>query len=155
MENRYAVEIETRLNITRQITMCNNLFNEFIQNKKVDISSEINFLTEIKRFLVLEEKNIKNINMNSKIRNYDCLTLAIIACLVSSRNSFCIKIGMPDKVSRYYHHVLITSDNTMFKLTGKKRNYGFKELPVNTIVQRLAIFNPIMDFFHFISSRNI
>ncbi len=146
MENKYAMEIEEILQITPQIDECNNFFHKFIEEKEVDISKEINFLSEIKRFLILKEKDIRKINSKSKIRNYDCLTLAIIACLVASRNHFYIKIGRPELISRYYHTVLITSENKMFKLTGKRKNYGFKELKVDTIIKRLHTWNPLFSF---------
>lgn len=147
---KYTNYIKRGLGISMQVIKLDKLFLEFVQKHSCDISNETRFLTTIKRFLILKEKDVRRLNYGTKLSAYDCLTLAIIASCLAVRHGYDVKIGRPDLLSRYYHSVLITSDNKMFKLTGKRRDYGFKEIKPQTVVTRIKFLNPIMAFFDFI-----
>lgn len=157
-ETKYADELEKTLGVSDIINQLEIEFNIFLQeeekNKHIgfhpqDIEekdSELKLLKFIKLFLHRKKDDIKNITQKSPLSNKDCLTLATIACLLANKKGYQVKIGRPDKLSRYFHALVVKKNGEMFKVTGHNRNYDIKVMEVKEVLSRLKTMKPIMDF---------
>lgn len=143
----YHFSIIEKLNILEGVSNCKRYFQSFVEKRRVNISDEEKLLTALKRFFILEKKAIRKITHKSKIKNYDCLTLSVIACCIANEYGYSVRIGRPKMLSRYYHSVLITSTRVMFKLTGKRRDYDFLELTPEQVTKRMYFIGKFVSLF--------
>jgi len=79
------------------------------------------------------------------LRNSDCITLSIMACLLAKRKGYNTKIAFPKQIYRSLHALLIQNDGTMFQIAGRYRNYVTQILEPEQVVSRLKLIKPIFD----------
>lgn len=147
MGNTYGFKLEDILDISPEINQCEEIFLKFVKINKFKTNNELSFLRALKIFLHRNEPSVRLKTEGSIIRNYDCLSMAVIACCIASRSGYDVKIARPDIISRYFHSVLVTSNNKMFKLTGKRKDYGFKIMTHDTIRKRLMFTDSVFNLF--------
>lgn len=151
----YSEELEKILNAKATVDKLEKEFNTFLhkKGKNILIKRELNTLRLIKLFIYKEQDKIKTITSQSILSGFDCMTLSIIVCLLAKRKGCNIKIGRPDKISRYFHSLIIRQDGEMFKIAGKNRNYHVKEMKIDDVIARLKILKPIIDIVNFMTRK--
>lgn len=123
-------------------------FDVYLQEKNTEIKSELDALRFIKLFIYRDydgQEKIKSITSKSILSGVDCLTLSIITCLLAKRKGYDVKIGRPDKITRYFHSLIIRPNGEMFKAAGKNRNYQVKEMEINDVISRLKSIRPAIN----------
>lgn len=143
----YSEELEKILNTKATIDKLEKEFNAFLhkKGKSILIKKELNTLRLIKLFIHREQDKIRTITSRSILSGFDCMTLSIITCLLAKRKGCDVKIGRPDKVSRYFHSLIIKQNGEIFKIAGKNRNYHIKEIEIDNVIARLKTLKPIID----------
>lgn len=141
----YSENLEKTLEIGDVANELEKEFDIFLQNNKFDLKNELGALRAIKLFIYREEEKVRAITSQSVLSGFDCLTLSIITCLIANRKGYNVKIGRPDKISRYFHSLIIKQDGEMFKIAGRNRNYPVKEMKVDEVIARLKSFSPVIN----------
>ena len=104
----YPDELEKTLGVSEIINTLEKNFNSFLQEEESTKETEnikdpeLKILRLIKLYIGKDRENIKNITKGSSLYGFDCLTLAILICLLANRKGYKVKIGRPDKISRYF-----------------------------------------------------
>ena len=142
----YSEELENTLGAREMIDNIEREFDIFLQdqNKEIESKNELAVLRLIKLFIYRKQDQLQSITSQSILSGFDCLTLSIITSLLAKRKGYDVKIGRPDKLSRYFHALIIKQDGEIFKVAGKNRKYSAKEMKVDDVVSRLKSFNPII-----------
>lgn len=144
----YPDELENKLEAKEAVDELENKFDIFLQQNNKEIKSEHDALRLIKLFIYRDhnsQERIKSIVSESILSGADCLTLSIITCLLAKRKGYDVKIGHPDKISRYFHSLIIRQNGEMFKVAGKSRDYGVVEMKTEEVVNRLKKIKPVME----------
>lgn len=142
----YSAELEKMLGVGDVVDQLENEFDIFLQERnKFNPSNELDMLRTIKLFIYKEREKVQAITLGSILSEFDCLTLSIIACLIAHRKGYDTKIGRPDKISRYFHSLIIKKDGEMFKIAGRNRNYGVKEMSTDDVITRLKKIGPAIN----------
>lgn len=144
----YPDELESRLEVKEIIDELENEFDIFLQQNNKEIKSEHDALRLIKIFIYRDyglQERIKSITAESILSGVDCLTLSIITCLLAKRKGYDVKIGHPDRITRYLHSLIIRQNGEMFKIAGKSRNYKVVEMKTEEVIDRLKKIKPVMD----------
>ncbi len=146
----YSEELEKTLAVKEIVDEIEKEFDIFLKKKKeenIEIKNEIDALRLIKLFIMNydEQKKIKSITSKSILSGVDCLTLSIITCLLAKRKGYNTKIGRPDKITRYFHSLIIRPNGEMFKVAGKSRNYKVKEMEINDVISRLKTIKSVIN----------
>ena len=143
----YSDELEKTLAVKEIVDELEKELDIFLQHKDKGgaIKNELDTLRLIKLFIYREQDKIMATTSQSTLSGFDCLTLSIITCLLAKRKGYDVKIGRPDKISRYFHSLIIKQDGEMFKVTGKNRKYDVIEMKINDVVARLKSFKSIID----------
>ena len=149
----YSEQLETRLNAGLVLNQLVEAFDDFFARRKISKLDELTTLRLIKVFLHEEKGAIKDICAGSILSHRDCLTLSVMTCLLAGRRGFQVKIGRPEKISRYFHSLITRKNGEIFKVSGSDRNHKAKEMNVDEVLDRFKYIHPIIKTADLIKSK--
>lgn len=114
---------------------------------------ELRTLRLIKAFMAKKKDGINRITEESPLKGYDCLTMSIITCLLANRKGYQVKIGRPDKFSRFFHALIVRGSGSMFKIAGRSRNYEVKVMDTSDVSRRLKTTKPLVNIVNSVAQR--
>ena len=146
----YPDELEKLLNVPEIIDVLEKEFDLFLEKEKGEAETkenpELRLLRLIKLFIYKNRERVSNLTKGSSLQGFDCLTLAIITCLLANRKGYKLKIGRPDKILRYFHAVVIEGNGKMFQIAGRNVTYkNIKTLSAKEVSIRLKATKPLVN----------
>jgi len=140
----YSEDLEERLGVKLQMISFENTFD---QNYQLTNSSPLDILRKIKVHLYKQDTHRRELFKGTYLNSTDCLTLAVLENLLADRKGLETVIARPDKISRYFHAVILYGpNNTIFKVSGRNRNYDCKVLSPKEVENRLKYIRPVFNF---------
>jgi hypothetical protein len=154
-ERIYPEQLEGKLGLSQAIDQIEAEFDKYKDGAQQENTreNELDTLRSIKVFLYRNKNKILEIIKDTQLPGFDCLSMSVITCILAYRKGYEVKIGRPDKLSRYLHALIIMKDGNMFKVAGKSRNYKVESMTVEEVAKRLKYTGPFIRTINSIKSK--
>ena len=153
----YSTELERRFGIRAHMAALGERFDSAYSNLPESTNNH-QTLRRIRGFLSRKKNERRQLFQETRLSSTDCLTIAILANLLAARKGIQTRIARPDKLTKYFHAMLVYSENgspeRVFNLSGRG---GYKQYVILTpreVETRLGYIKPVIDFANYIRRHN-
>ena len=123
------------------------------QGEELPKDSELSTLSLIKLFIAKNHEFMQEVTKDTAIYGFDCMSMSVTTCLLANRKGFKVKIGRPDKFSRYCHALILRGNGSVFKITGKRTDYEVKEMYLKDVQNRIKYIKPVVNFVNSVTKK--
>jgi len=152
----YSNELERMFGVRQHVDTLGALLDNNYSNLPKP-SNNYQILRRIRVFLSRKKDERRQLLGETNLNSTDCLTLAILANLMAARKGVQTRIARPDKLTKYFHAMLIYSENDeqekVFNLSGRGGYKHYVILTPKEVETRLGYIKPVIDFANYVRGR--
>lgn len=149
----YSSELERIFDVRQEIAALGDSFDGAYSNLPAPINNR-QFLRRIRIFLSKRKDERRQLLRDTRLSSTDCLTIAVLANLLAARKGVRTKIARPDNLAKYFHAMLVYSENgrpeKVFNLSGRGGYKQYVLLTPQEVEKKLGYIKPVIDMANYI-----
>lgn len=152
----YSTELERRFDVSHHITALEERMDNGYRSLP-EPNNNYQVLRRIRLFLTREKDERRHLLERTRLNSTDCLTIAVLANLLAARKGLQTRIARPNKLIKYFHAMLVYSENNgsekVFNLSGRGGYKKYVLLTPKEVDQRLGYIKPVISLANYLRER--